>query len=79
MKGPDIRELARSLGCATQAELCELAGITLGTEEAWRKRGTGPGHTRIGNTVLYPLDTLAEFLHKRARRPHGRITVKDVL
>ena len=58
------RELARSLGCITDGEFRSLANITPGTEEAWRKRGTGPSFIRLGKSYLYPLKGLAEHLEK---------------
>ena len=56
------RELARSLGCITSGEFRELANITESTEEAWRKRGTGPSVIRLGRTYLYPVKALAQHL-----------------
>ena len=74
----DVTKLAHELDCFTEADLCQLAKITPGTAEAWRKRGTGPEYTRIGNTVLYPRKPLAEFLHSRVRRG-GFVRPKDLL
>ena len=68
----DIREIARSLDCVTEAELQALGGITPLTAEAWRKRGTGPEYVRFGNTFLYPRQKLAEFLRDKVR---GRVTI----
>ena len=56
------RELARSLGCITDSEFRALANITESTEEAWRKRGTGPSFIRLGKSYLYPLKGLSEHL-----------------
>jgi hypothetical protein len=74
-----VAELAHRLDCFTQRELRQLAGITESTEEAWRRRGIGPEHILIGNTVLYPRDALAEFLKTKIRTPRGRIAAKEVL
>ncbi|RZL45921.1 MAG: hypothetical protein EOP74_00190 [Variovorax sp.] len=56
------RELARSLGCITDSEFRSLANITESTEEAWRKRGTGPAFIRLGKSYLYPLSGLKDHL-----------------
>jgi len=76
--GLDITDLARALDCFTEGDLCLLGEITPGTAEAWRKRGTGPEYTRIGNTVLYPRKALTDFLHSRVRRG-GVVRAKDLL
>jgi len=74
-----VADLAHRLDCFTQRELRQLAGITESTEEAWRRRGIGPEHILIGNTVLYPRDALAEFLKTKVRIPRGGINPRDVL
>lgn len=63
-------ELARSLDCLTEQDLCALGNITRNTAEAWRKRGTGPDYILFGRTFLYPREPLAKFLNGRVR---GRI------
>jgi hypothetical protein len=76
---PAVAELARSLGCFTETDLCKLAKATPATVEAWRKRHTGPDYVLIGNTFLYPRDTLKEFLQSRVRKMRGTINAKAVL
>jgi hypothetical protein len=67
------RELARSLDCFTSDEFRALASITESTEQAWRKRGTGPAYIRLGTQYFYPRKALAEFMqgriHERRRVP----------
>ena len=62
-----IAEIAHSLDCITAAELRALAAITEKTEEAWRKRGTGPAYILFGNAYLYPRSSLAAHLAARSR------------
>ncbi|HZQ61628.1 MAG TPA: hypothetical protein VFC24_09785 [Casimicrobiaceae bacterium] len=62
-----IRELARSLGCMLEDELCALAQIEGTTAAAWRKRGTGPSYIRIGNRYLYPLTAVQEHMKALVR------------
>ena len=76
---PAVAELARSLDCLTERDLCTLAKATPATVEAWRKRHTGPDYVLIGNTFLYPRDTLKEFLQSRVRKMRGTINAKAVL
>lgn len=68
-----VRELAESLGCVTEHDVCELARIAPGTLEAWRKRGKGPPYVLFGNRFLYPRDGLHRYLleHQRARSGVG--------
>lgn len=67
------RDLAAKVGCIVREDLCALAGITEGTEEAWRKRGKAPPHIVLGRSILYPTQGLAEFLDglRRVRVPHA--------
>jgi hypothetical protein len=76
---PAVAELARSLDCLTEGDLCKLTGATPSTVEAWRKRHTGPDYTLIGNTFLYPREALKEFLHARVRKMRGGVDAKAVL
>jgi hypothetical protein len=64
----DIEAIARAVGCLTREQVCRLAKVTPTTEEAWRKRGTGPAYVRFGNTVLYPVPSLAEFLQAKLHK-----------
>lgn len=66
-----VRELAASLDCIAEQDLCLLARIAPTTAEAWRKRGKGPAYVLIGNRFLYPRAAVSEFLHTlvRERRP----------
>lgn len=63
-----IQELAQSLDCFTEEDLCILCKITPPTAEAWRKRHRGPAFSRVGNRVLYPRRAVAEFLEKQLRQ-----------
>lgn len=74
-----VAELARSLDCFTEADLCALAGVAPSTVEAWRKRHTGPDYALIGSAFLYPRESLKEFLQARVRRMRGRADAKEAL
>jgi hypothetical protein len=76
---PAVAELARSLDCFTQADLCKLADTTPSTVEAWRKRHTGPDYVLIGNTFLYPREPLKAFLQSRVRKMRSGVSAKAVL
>ncbi|WP_367181184.1 helix-turn-helix domain-containing protein [uncultured Ramlibacter sp.] len=62
-----IQELAQSLDCFTEEDVCTLCKVTFGTLEAWRKRHKGPAYSRIGNRVLYPRAGVREFLDRQVR------------
>lgn len=62
-----IQELAQSLDCFTEEDVCTLCKITPVTLEAWRKRHRGPAYSRVGNRVLYPRASVQEFLNSQVR------------
>lgn len=61
------REIAAALHCITKEDYIVFTGYTIGTEEANRRRGVAPPHVVVGTVILYPLDTLAEFIRERVR------------
>ena len=61
------RQLADSLGCIVESDLCLLAGILPATAEDWRKRGRGPAYILVGNKYLYPRDALTQYLSGKTR------------
>jgi len=73
-----VRALAESVDCITEDDLARLGGVTLGTVEAWRKRGEGPPYIVFGNTILYPRPGLREHLGSRVRE-RRRVPVKAIL
>jgi hypothetical protein len=62
-----VRQLARSLDCATEGELLKLGKLKPSTTAAWRKRGKGPPYILFGNAYLYPRKGLAEYLQDLVR------------
>ena len=73
-----IRDLAQSLDCIAEQDLCLLADITPTTAESWRKRGKGPAYVLIGNRYLYPRAAVAEFVKSNVRERHA-VPVKGLL
>lgn len=67
-----IRETAAKLDCIVEDDFELLAGIKPSTAEAWRKRGTGPAYVLLGNTYLYPVASLREFIAEKAKEPRWR-------
>lgn len=64
------QQLAAALDCMTSEEWRALAGITEKTEEAHRKRHTGPAYILVGTQYLYPRKAVAEFLKQNVREPN---------
>ena len=60
--------LAQSLDCLTEQDLCTLCEISPATAEAWRKRHKGPAYAIVGNRILYPRRSVAEFLERQMRQ-----------
>lgn len=63
---PRARELAESLDCMLEADVCTLARVSPGTVENWRKRGTGPAYVQFGRQALYPKAALRQYLESVA-------------
>ena len=74
-----VRDIAQSLDCVTEPDLCLLADITPATAESWRKRGKGPAYALIGNRYLYPRSEVAAFLKSIVRERPSRASVRDLL
>ena len=66
------RELARLLGLMTASEFRAFAGITEGTEVAWKKRHVGPPYVLIGTETYYPIPTLTTWAN-------GKVRARDVV
>jgi hypothetical protein len=62
-----LRQLAESVECITEDDLCLLADIAPSTAEAWRKRGKAPPYLILGNRPLYLRKGLQAFIEARAR------------
>lgn len=45
----------------TPEELAARWGKARGTLANWRSAGKGPGYTKIGKTILYPLKSVERF------------------
>ena len=72
------RQLAQSLDCLAEEDLCILADVEPTTAENWRKRGKGPAYVLFGNRFLYPRKAVAEFLERRVRERRD-VPVKALL
>jgi len=62
-----LRQMAEDLDCFIEEDFRVLAGATLGTVEAWRKRGQGPAYIRLGTRYLYPRKAVARHLENITR------------
>jgi hypothetical protein len=78
---PDLRmrELADSLDCVLDADLCALARVKPSTTEAWRKRGIGPPYVLLGNAYLYPREGLKKHLGHQLRERSATVSPKSLL
>lgn len=71
------RALAEALECMLDEDLQELAQVTEGTTENWRRRGLGPEYALVGNRYLYPREAVLKFV--RSRIKHRRTDLKGAL
>lgn len=53
----------------TPAEAAQYLRVEPGTLQQWRWAGTGPTYVKVGRSVRYPLDQLADWLELNTRRP----------
>lgn len=60
MNHPDLKLL-------TPYEVSQLLGVKESTLSAWRVRGGGPKHVKVGRKVMYRLAHIDEWLAERAR------------
>lgn len=64
-----LRAIIHRIGYVAEREFLQLAGVTAGTAETWRKRRYGPAWVRLGNSVFYSLESLADYLKAEQREP----------
>lgn len=74
-----VRAIADALDCVLDEDVQILANVTRWTTEKWRKSGTGPPYTFLGNRPLYPRSALRAFLEEQARARMGRPAPKSLL
>lgn len=74
-----LRQLAHSLDCLLQEDLCLLCDITPTTAENWRKRGKGPGYIWAGNRPLYPRQQVVDFISEKPVASRRGVPAKDLL
>lgn len=61
------RALAARFGYVLEQDFIALCGITAGTAESWRKRGTGPSYVLAGCQYLYPEKDVGAWIGSRLR------------
>lgn len=69
-----VHQLAASVECITEDDLCLLLKIAPATAETWRKRGKAPPYAILGNRPLYLRKGLQEFIERQARQPRDGVT-----
>lgn len=52
-------------GMIKEHDLAREWGLTVWALRAWRKRGYGPPHGKVGRTVVYRQTDVADFLTSR--------------
>lgn len=59
--------MAAFTGMIKERDLARELGLTVWALRAWRKRGYGPPHGKVGRTVVYRQCDVAEFLSSTMR------------
>lgn len=57
--------------CMTEAMVAMMFQVKPETLKKWRTDGIGPPRTTEGNTVLFPIPELRDYLRTRARGAHA--------
>lgn len=73
-----VRQMADRLDCFLEEDFQALAKATIGTVEAWRKRGQGPAYILLGNRYLYPRKAVAKYLESITRE-RASVSAKEAL
>jgi len=66
------REMAARLDCHLSEDVCAFYRVKPDTLIAWSKRGKGPRRIRMGNSWLYPTESLREDLAAHDRRRESK-------
>jgi len=64
---PAVSDLARLVNCLDEDGFATLAGVTLTTLSAWRKRGQGPEYVLLGRNYLYPIPAVQTYIASRVK------------
>lgn len=59
---PGLGALAQLVNCLDEHGFATLAGVKLSTLNAWRKRGQGPSHVRLGTNYFYPIAAVQAYI-----------------
>jgi hypothetical protein len=65
---PHMGDLAKMVNCLDEDGFAKLAGVTLSTLNAWRKRGLGPEYVLLGRNYLYPITAVQTYIADRVRK-----------
>lgn len=57
--------MAAFTGMIKERDLARELGLTVWALRAWRKRGYGPPHGKVGRTTVYRRSEVDEFLQSR--------------
>lgn len=73
------RAMAQRFGYVLEQDFAALCGITPGTAESWRKRGSGPRFALVGCQYLYPEKDVDAWIASKLRDAPARTSARQAL
>lgn len=61
--------LLQTLGYVPEHEVAAALGVEITTLRNWRSKGLGPPYSRGGNTLLYPVGGLRDWIEQNMVHP----------
>jgi hypothetical protein len=69
--------LLHQLGYVPEHEVAGVLGVEIGTLRNWRSKGIGPAYSRAGGTLVYPVESLRDWLSSNLVTPSPLPTLAD--
>ena len=72
-----MSNLLHELGYVAEHDVAAALGVEITTLRNWRSKGMGPPYSRGGNTLLYPVAGLREWIEQNMVTPAPAPTLAD--
>lgn len=72
-----MSDLLHTLGYVPEHEVAAALGVEIATLRNWRSKGAGPAYSRAGGTLVYPVESLREWLAANLVTPAPAPTLAD--
>lgn len=72
-----MSHLLHQLGYVPEHEVAAALGVEITTLRNWRSKGCGPAYSRAGGSLVYPLESLKDWLAGNLVTPAPTPTLAD--